>query len=49
MPDYARAKLYNKLPDDLKNLAFTRFKKSLRVFLIDKCYYSINQYLYDNL
>lgn len=43
-------KLYNKLPTMIKKEEKTNiFLKKLRQFLINKCYYSVNEYLNDRL
>lgn len=42
-------KIYNKLPDILKNeKSDIIFTKKLKQFLINKCYYNINEYYIDN-
>lgn len=41
--------IYNKLPESFKDLNFLKFKKTLKLFLLDKCYYTINEFLNDNL
>lgn len=39
-------KLYNKLPDSIKNVnGVHNFKKDLKKYLIDKCIYSVNEFL----
>jgi uncharacterized protein YicC (UPF0701 family) len=39
-------KLYNKLPNYLKNLeSLKHFKKQLRAFLLQETFYSVNEYL----
>lgn len=38
-------KIYNKLPDDIKDLPYLKFKKSLKRWLQEKCFYSIQEYL----
>lgn len=41
-------KIYNRLPRDIRSIEnINNFKKTLSNFLIDKAYYSINEYLTD--
>lgn len=42
-------RIYNKLPDDIKNLNVTQFKKKLKLLLIEKCYYTTDEFLNDKL
>lgn len=42
-------KIYNKIPDVYKNLNTNLFRKKLKMLLIDKCYYNIDEFLNDNL
>lgn len=39
--------IYNKLPDDIKQLPIHQFKKKLHSLLIDRCYYDVKDYLCD--
>ena len=42
----ASTKLFNKLPLSVKNIdSFHIFKRNLREFLVNKCFYSISEYL----
>jgi hypothetical protein len=41
-------KIFNRLPDELKKLPITTFKKKLFSFLVEKCYYSLNDFLCNN-
>jgi hypothetical protein len=42
-------KAYNKLPKNLKEIReYNRFSKSLKLFLLEKCYYDINEYYSEN-
>lgn len=38
-------KIYNKLPDSLKQLPYNQFKKILTSWILDKCFYCISDYL----
>lgn len=40
--------IYNKLPDLIKNDTIKNFRIKLMALLIEKCYYSINDFLMDN-
>lgn len=40
-------KIFNKIPDTIKNLNTNQFKKKLTCLLIEKCYYNIDEYLND--
>lgn len=40
-------RIYNKLPDVIKKLNVTQFKKELKQLLIEKCYYAIDEFLSD--
>lgn len=43
-------KLYNKLPEPIRNIdKYNIFMNKLKTFLIDKSYYSVNEYLNDKL
>lgn len=43
-------KLYNKLPTEIKNEAkLNKFTQQVKKFLCEKCYYTVNEYLNDNL
>lgn len=47
-PSYAGSKLYNHLPEDIKlTIPLHKFKKKLKLFLINKSYYSVSDYLND--
>ena len=39
--------IYNKLPDDIKQLPIHQFKKKLHSLLINRCYYDVKDYLCD--
>lgn len=39
------AKLYNKLPSKIKNLEMKCYKQKLRHYLIQNCFYSVNEFL----
>lgn len=36
-------KIFNKIPDKIKNLPINKFKKELTIWLLDKCFYSVNE------
>ena len=38
-------KIYNKIPNDIKNCNIKVFKNKLKMILANKCYYSIDQFL----
>ena len=40
-------KIYNKLPNTVKDNTLLSFKHKLKAFLCNKCYYSISDYLND--
>lgn len=40
-------RIYNKIPDQIKKLPVHKFKKTLQKILIDKCYYTVNEFLND--
>ncbi|KAJ8737632.1 hypothetical protein PYW08_000471 [Mythimna loreyi] len=42
-------KIYNKIPQSYKTLSVNLFKKKFRDLLTDKCYYSISDFLSDNI
>lgn len=42
-------KIYNKIPKSFKDLNINSFKKQLKSFLTDKCYYKVNDFLNDKL
>jgi len=45
-PQYMAPKIYNSLPLTIKNInSITKFKKTLKNFLLDKAYYSVEEYL----
>lgn len=46
-PKYLAIKAFNKLPAEYKTLNSNIFKKRIKEFLINKCYYSLNEYLDD--
>lgn len=37
--------IYNKIPENIKILTFNKFKIKLHEWLIDKCYYSMNEFM----
>lgn len=39
--------IYNKLPNSFKNMTLMSFKRNLFNFLLNKCYYSVQEYLND--
>lgn len=41
--------IYNKIPNQIKNLPLQKFKKCFTELLVDKCYYSVQDFLDDNL
>ena len=46
--NYINSKLYNKLPTEIKNITnMDQFLHKLKQFLLQKAYYSINEYLSD--
>lgn len=44
-PQLIGLKIYNQLPNNFKILNVSQFKQQLRSFLIDKCYYTLNELL----
>lgn len=48
-PLYLGIKLYNKLPDNFKNLNINQFKMKIKKILCEKCYYSLDEFLNDTL
>jgi hypothetical protein len=44
---YRGLKLYNKLPEELKVDNLKNFKKELKAFLLEKCFYSVYEFLND--
>ena len=46
-PIYAGSLFYNKLPVELKNLKDCTFKNCLKQYFLAKCYYKVNEFLYD--
>ena len=43
-------KIFNKLPTDLSNKEqYKQFVNKLKTYLLDKCYYDLNEYLKDTL
>lgn len=47
--NYWGAHFYNKLPMHIRSLNSLEFKKSVKTFLINKCYYSYKEFLKDNV
>lgn len=48
-PKYQGIRLYNKIPNSLKNIENIKvFKNAMKKYLTDKCYYSIDEYLLDD-
>lgn len=48
-PEYRAIKVYNKLPEDIKvHACFNKYRQALRNFLIDKCFYSYDEFLSAN-
>lgn len=44
-PNYLGLKIFNNLPDDLSNIGnLHQFKKKLKLFLTDKCFYSLSEF-----
>lgn len=48
-PIYAGSKFYNTLPENLQGKDDKSFKFKLKKCLLDKCYYSINEFLTSRL
>lgn len=48
-PKYLAIKVYNKLPNQYKSLNPKQFKTSIKGMLIEKSYYSLNEYMTDTL
>jgi hypothetical protein len=45
-PVYAGGKLYNRLPKRIKKIACeTRFNTALKLYFIEKCFYSVDEYM----
>lgn len=42
-------KIYNKIPNAIKDLNLIQFKRKLNDFLIEKCYYTIGEFLLDKV
>lgn len=42
-------KIYNKIPESIKGIEILCFKKKLKSFLVERCYYSITEFLNDDL
>lgn len=40
--------IYNKIPDSIKKYPIAMFKKKLTALLVEKCYYSVNDFLNDS-
>lgn len=48
-PYHMSIKIFNKLPDQIKNITnINKFKSELKNLLLPKVYYSINEYFNDN-
>lgn len=47
--DYWGVKLYNQLPESVKSLSINKFAKAVKKLLIEKTYYSVNEFLTTNL
>jgi hypothetical protein len=45
-PLYTGALLYNNLPDIIKNQSGEKFKHTLKQYLVNECFYKVNDYLY---
>lgn len=43
-PKFMGIRVYNKLPDNIKNLSIQRFKQTVKYFLISKAFYSLEEY-----
>jgi hypothetical protein len=44
-PQYIASKIYNKLPQEIRNLKdIKKFKKTLKTFLMDKAYYNLEEF-----
>lgn len=41
-------KIYNKIPDSIKQLPLHNFKKIMYSLLIEKCYYTVEDFLNDS-
>lgn len=37
-------KIFNKIPNNIKELPITKFKTKLTTWLLDKCFYDINEF-----
>ncbi|KAJ8952811.1 hypothetical protein NQ318_008129 [Aromia moschata] len=48
-PKYLAIIAYNHLPNIIKNYPTKRFKIEVKTFLLNKCYYSLNEYYFDRL
>lgn len=47
-PEYLCLSVYNRIPSHIKNSnSYSNFKRCLRDYLADKCYYSIEEFLFD--
>lgn len=42
-------RIYNKIPDNFKKLTFVEFRSKLQNFLMNKLYYTVNEFLNDKL
>lgn len=47
-PHYMSIRCFNKLPSALKTKSFRAFKSNLKTFLINKAYYTVNEFLNDS-
>ena len=41
-------KIFNHLSNDIKNLPLTTFKRKLRSYLIEKCFYNLDEFFNNN-
>ena len=45
-PQYTGIKLYNNLPDNIRNITeYTKFKQTLKKYLSDRCLYSVKEFM----
>lgn len=47
-PTYSSVKLFNKLPNTIQCLPQKQYKQQIKSLLLNKAYYSVNEYLHDN-
>ena len=47
-PYYSCVKIFNHLSNDIKNLPLTTFKRKLRSYLIEKCFYNLDEFFNNN-